>query len=361
MSTNFVEVVQIDYIKPHPNADRLDIAIIRGATVVVPKGKFTRYEKVIYFPPDMLIPELHANRLGVTQYLKHSTYPGDTRATQCRVGAVRLRGQPSFGFIISLGEALAGGLAASNLAVGTNVDRYFRAVKYEPPVKLGPGDSTREHPLFHRYTSIENFHRYPDAIPDGTPVRITEKIHGTNSRVGLIREGDEWTFVAGSHRVQRKKPEEGQQSIYWEPLERESVLNLISHLCDEQHNVVVFGEIFGRGVQDMDYGREGRDYNVFDITVDGRYLDWDELARVCDYFGVETVPLLYRGPFSKAVLAECTDGSSLVGYHSGSFKGREGCVVTPLKETFYAPTGGRLILKSVSVDYLARKDAQDNE
>jgi RNA ligase (TIGR02306 family) len=364
MSTNFVEVVQIDYVKPHPNADRLDIAIIRGATVAVQKGKYVRGDKVIYFPPDMLIPESHANSLGVTPYLKHCTFPGDIRATQCRVGAARLRGQPSFGFVASFEEAFGedhADLAWASLKLGQNVNDYFGAMKYEPPVKLGPGDSTREHPLFHRYTSIENFHRYPNAIPDGTPVRITEKIHGTNSRVGLIREGDEWTFVAGSHRVQRKKPEEGQRSIYWEPLEKENVLNLLSHLCDEQHNVVVFGEIFGPGVQDMDYGREGHDYAVFDITVDGRYLDWHELDEVCSYYGVPTVPLLYHGPFSKEMLAQCTDGCSLVGYHNGSFKGREGCVVTPLKETYYAPTGGRLILKSLSADYLARKDGQDNE
>lgn len=204
MSTNFVEVVQIDYVKPHPNADRLDIAIIRGATVAVQKGKYVRGDKVIYFPPDMLIPESHANSLGVTPYLKHCTFPGDIRATQCRVGAARLRGQPSFGFVASFEEAFGedhADLAWASLKLGQNVNDYFGAMKYEPPVKLGPGDSTREHPLFHRYTSIENFHRYPNAIPDGTPVRITEKIHGTNSRVGLIREGDEWTFVAGSHRV----------------------------------------------------------------------------------------------------------------------------------------------------------------
>jgi len=44
-----------------------------------------------------------------------------------------------------------------------------------------------------------------------------------------------------------------------------------------------------------------------------------------------------------------------------AFKGREGCVITPQVEQFYAPTGGRLILKSVSADYLDRKGAQDNE
>lgn len=361
MSTNFVEVVEIDDVKPHPNADRLDIAIIRGATVCVQKGKYARGDKVIYFPADMLIPEAVAEDLGVKQYLKHCTFPGDIRGTQCRIGAARLRGQPSFGFIASFEEAFTDKKAGTAFHVGENVNHFFDAYKYEPPLRLGPGDSAREHPLFHRYTSIEYIHRFPDAFTEGTPVRVTEKIHGTNNRAGVIRENDEWTYMAGSHRVQRKQPEEGHRSIYWEPLEKKAVLNVLNHLCDEKHNVVMFGEIYGHGVQDMDYGREGHDYAVFDITVDGVYLDWDEVATVCEQFGVETVPLIYLGPYSKRMLDHFTDGCSLAGYHTGEFKGREGVVVTPLKETYYAPTGGRLILKSVSADYLSRKDGSDNE
>jgi hypothetical protein len=43
----------------------------------------------------------------------------------------------------------------------------------------------------------------------------------------------------------------------------------------------------------------------------------------------------------------------------GKFKGREGVVVTPVKEQFSPVLGDRLILKSVSVDYLNRKGAKE--
>jgi hypothetical protein len=39
----------------------------------------------------------------------------------------------------------------------------------------------------------------------------------------------------------------------------------------------------------------------------------------------------------------------------------EGIVVTPVKERFSDVLAGRCILKSVSADYLDRKDAQDNK
>jgi hypothetical protein len=45
---------------------------------------------------------------------------------------------------------------------------------------------------------------------------------------------------------------------------------------------------------------------------------------------------------------------------AGRFQGREGCVVTPVVER-YDPDlgGGRVILKSISADYLARKGGTD--
>jgi hypothetical protein len=42
---------------------------------------------------------------------------------------------------------------------------------------------------------------------------------------------------------------------------------------------------------------------------------------------------------------------------AGRFSGREGCVVTPVRERYSPELGGsgRVILKSISADYLARK------
>ena len=360
MSTNFVEVLCLDYVKPHPDADRLDVAIIRGTTVVVPRGQFVKGQKVVYFPPDMLIPERVAEELGVANYLKHSIYPGDVVKSKCRIGAARLRGQASFGFCVDIDTVFFGSDAL--LPENTDVSKYFQAFKYEPPVKVRQEDAANEHPAFHKYTDIEHYWRYPVAIPEGAEVRITEKIHGTNSRVGLVSMGNgEFEFMAGSHKVNRKRPEEGRPSIYWEPLTSENMLRLLTGLCDQQHTVVVFGEIYGQGIQDMDYGVTPgqRGYRVFDITVDGAYMGWHDLVGICTLYHVETVPLLYLGPFTEAVLSELTDGPTTLGDPKASFKGREGVVVTTTEEQFYAPTGGRRIVKSVSADYMARKGALD--
>jgi RNA ligase (TIGR02306 family) len=354
MANVFVELTAIDDVKPHPNADKLEITIIKGTQTIVGKGEFHRGQRAIFFPPGILIPQDVSQTFGIQKYLKHAEIDGIK--CQCRVAACRLRGEPSFGFVIPAPELLRAH------PLGSDVSVMWAAKKYEPPVKYSAGDIAPEDIRFHKYTEIENIWRYPDAFPDGLPVRITEKIHGTNSRVGLISKDGEFEFMAGSHHTWKKKPEGEKTSIYWRPLEDERVLNLLTHLCDEENSVIVFGEIYGVGVQDLDYGTKAG-YRVFDISVNGKYLDWELLKAACQDFGVELVPVLYEGPFTKELIDRFTDGPTTLSAPDrikSSFKGREGCVITPQVEQFYAPIG-RLILKSVSADYLDRKGATDNE
>jgi hypothetical protein len=106
-------------------------------------------------------------------------------------------------------------------------------------------------------------------------------------------------------------------------------------------------------------------FRAFDVAVDGRYLDHDEKSALLGRIGVEMVPHLYRGPFSWEVVEEQTYGPTTMcpPEAAGRFQGREGCVVVPLVER-YDPElggGGRVILKSISADYLARKGGTDED
>jgi RNA ligase (TIGR02306 family) len=302
---------------------------------------------------------------------------------RCRVAACRLRGVPSYGFVAALGDLPADTVdpmhSTSYLMFkgdpkeGDTVDQYFGAVKYEPPAVREPGlprpkgfngDAAPDNPAFHKYTDIQNYYKYARAIADGTPVRITEKLHGSNIRLGLIRTDDgDFAFMAGSRQVNWKPTDRNGNIPLWWRMMTEEIVNLLTDLCNEQHSVVVFGEVIGPGVQDMDYGvDEECDVRVFDISVDGRYLDWGDLFMACQKHGVEMVPCLYIGPFSKAVLDEHTNGPTTMADPAklrSKFKGREGVVITPIYELKSRYLGGRLILKSVSADYHDRRGAVD--
>jgi RNA ligase (TIGR02306 family) len=252
----------------------------------------------------------------------------------------------------------------------------YGITKWEPPPETTDGDSEKPHPAFHGYVDIENFRNFPDLIQEGEEVVFTEKIHGKNCRVGLIRTkgangAPEWTFMAGSRDIRRKDLDaRGRRSQFWECL-TEPVRELLRHVATTaspdwggaaENNVVLFGEIYGCGVQDMWYGFEnGRSgFRAFDLAVHGKYVDFDVKTALFTRFGVETAPILYRGPFSRACLEEYVSGPTTLcpADRAGRFKGREGVVIVPVKERTVAVENqrfDRLILKAVSFEYLERK------
>ncbi len=62
--------------------------------------------------------------------------------------------------------------------------------------------------------------------------------------------------------------------------------------------MILFGELYGSGVQDMAYGlaNGAKGFRAFDIAVDGKYLDYDEKVAALERFGVEMSAASLPGP-----------------------------------------------------------------
>lgn len=52
---------------------------------------------------------------------------------------------------------------------------------------------------------------------------------------------------------------------------------------------------------------------AFAATAGGFYLSWDETAALCTGLGLETVPVLYRGPWDERAVRACQTGTSRCG------------------------------------------------
>lgn len=335
MSSLIVPVAEISKIRVHPNADRLEIAEVLGWQVVVGKGLYKDGEKVVYFPPDTLLPAEWADKWSVRQHLKG--------VDKDRIGKVKLRDEPSFGLIARLPEG-------QDWPIGENVHAFFGAQKYTPPLRSGE-DVVANHPLFDAYTDIENMRNFPTLIQDGEEVVMTEKLHGTNCRIAMI----EGVRLGGSRHLNRKGPLEGQQpSHYWFPWKHPNVANMMKKLGAMNQSVILYGEVFGKGIQDLGYNQTGWAFAAFDMSIDGKYLDHDQFAKHCTEFSVPMVPFVYRGPFSLDKAKEFSTGKTLL----GGTHVREGVVVKPVKER-RDPAVGRVILKYVGDDYLLRADQVD--
>lgn len=114
------------------------------------------------------------------------------------------------------------------------------------------------------------------------------------------------------------------------------------------------GETFGPGVQDLTYTGhvEFRIFAVVNLRSEGPYYlpEVGISTWLSDLDNpIEMVPKLYSGPYSQEVVAEHTMGKTTLGNHI-----REGVVITTPSNRS-DPQIGRVILKSVSEDYLTRK------
>jgi len=344
MSKLNVKVAKIDEVLQHPNADRLSILVIGGwktCTANVERDgvwvcPYEPGDLVVYVPPDAVVPDDVAERWGVKDYLGSGN----------RVKTVKLRGCISRGFAVPVPvEGLPLGVEP---IAGCDLTDHYGIVKWEPPVPVSE-EHEAETDGFTRYTSIERLQNYPGIFAIGEEVIVTEKIHGTNSRVASMLTDDGVQVLCGTRTSQVKQ---GTGSKYETPLHLLEVVQLLASLREkyqEAQAIVLFGEIFGRGVQKhLDYGYEKGEYGyrAFDIAVNGEYLSWARFHMLCAGCGVLTVPWIWNGPFSTERIEELSDGRSTI----GGDHVREGVVVKPIAER-EDDVLGRVILKSIGDGY----------
>jgi RNA ligase (TIGR02306 family) len=331
MSSLIVEVSRIDKVLPHPNAEKLELGIVKGWQLVIPKGKYAAGDRIVYIPIDSVLPIELSDRLGITKYLSHG-----------RVRCAKLRGEPSFGVVMDV---------ESDWPDGTDVAAHYGITKYVPPIRTSIGDAAPNHPLFVSYTEIENMRNFPEVIRPGEEIVLSEKIHGTNCRIGLIDADGTATWMAGSKGMRRAQPPDEQMAsnLYWHPYTVAGVADLIRSVFNEgRRQVILFGEVYGR-VQSLRYGLPGEiAFRAFDLLVDGRYIDFDRFQSLCAQFGVQTVPVLYRGPFDLETVKKLAEGRSTL---PGADHIREGVVARPVIER-QDPKVGRVILKYIGDGYL---------
>jgi RNA ligase (TIGR02306 family) len=322
-----VKCLIVTGVRPHPNADSLLLVELGGWQIVTHKDTVPEIGDLrVFIPPDAVLPEELAVQLDVVKYLKKGN----------RVGQVRLRGEMSFG------------IAASNVwgfEAGEEVSEQLGITKYVPSPIMGGGDQEHDNPLFVNYSKIQNFRNYPNLFEDGEEVIMFEKIHGINSKVGIVYEDGEYIYMIGSHATRRKlaEKEDKNQSLYQYPLALLENMLMDIAISESANVVIAYGEIFGR-VQNLKYGIPNKlDYRLIDLYRDGYFLDWNDVEQWTTAFSIETAPLVYRGPFKVSTMKDVANQNTLLMPPSEAHIS-EGVVIRPSTERV-DPSIGRVILK----------------
>ena len=233
-------VVQINELHPHSNADRLQIATIFGASVIVDLS-VKLGDLGIYFPIDLQLSEEYCaqNNLVRKKDENGNNIGGYLDPDKRNIRAMKLRGEQSEGLFMPLESLKYTG--ETKFEVGNKIDvinGHEICRKYIPKGNThtpGPrnGNHTRKHsvpiaPLFAEHADTEQLAYNLDAFRGGDLVEITLKMHGTSGRTGYLpkfqgykrtfwdkilrRPGTpiyDWGYVTGTRRVVLNDFEDG--------------------------------------------------------------------------------------------------------------------------------------------------------
>lgn len=372
MSSFKVTVERLE-IHPHPNADALELAQVALYRAVVPKGVYTSGDYAVYIPEQAVLPQSLIEELDLVGRLAGKE--------KNRVKAIRLRKELSQG-IVCRPKALSHIWDGMHTWVGARelLDQDYAETlgitKWVPPVPVHLSGKTVHAPNLVRWVDIENIKRYPDIFAPGEQVVATEKIHGTCHLFTYDAETGTSHVASKGIGAQQLALVETDGNVYWRAARSHALwgaaVTLTGHLKDAFEGgiraVGLFGEVYGKGIQDLHYGKDAATdgtlgYALFDVAVvdgSGRQhwlsapdLDdiWAvDMGEVGPLITVPRVPVVYEGPYDYTVLAGLAEGKSLLDPSTI----REGLVVRPKWERYSPSLGGRAIGKIVSAGYLTR-------
>lgn len=256
----YIKLVTIKEVVPAVNSDRLECIIFEeiGWQAVSQKGLHEVGKKVLFIPAESVIPFELGERLEITNYLAHG-----------RVKVAKLRGNRSEGVIVD----------------PEIVEPYIpHILKWEDkptPHMNGESLDSNIHPWFHKFYHMPNILNDPYIFHPGEKIYYSEKVHGSQIRVGKFKspDADDYIDYVGSHNIILK---ESDTNIYWK-IYREKLSDKIPT------DIEFFGEIYGYGIQDLDYGLKNVDVRIFAATRKGYYMNPSVLKTLCIQYNLPIV------------------------------------------------------------------------
>jgi len=299
-----------------PGADNIELVTVGGWNAITKKGEYQVGDLVVVATTDAVIPQKLSDGLGVTNYLRKGQ----------RVRTVKLRGVYSECLLIPIG-----GVPEKYRYEGSDCMELLEIFKFEPPVKTvqlsvgGRKIKYHQNPNFKVYYKFPNQKNVPDMFSEEDEVVITRKLHGTNTRYGIVRKkklslwdhvkvffGNQWAafeYVLGSHNVEKGSDSQGfYDTNVWEEvaIKYDIRQKLWDHVKDTyepfdlSEGVVIYGEIYGAGIQkNYDYGLTDVKFAGFDVELNGDYRPYYDEKNVFKSLGLQRVEVLYLGTWSK--------------------------------------------------------------
>lgn len=263
----------IHSIRPHPNADALDIAKVLAWQVIVKRGAFTEGQAVVFVPIDTILPDA-----PWSAFLKKGDKP-------VRLGTVKLRGEYSQGLVLPMDVLPAGSRCWH---VGADVGGELGVKKYEKEVPAQLSGEIRC--PFPQYlaskTDEDNGLSHPEIVEavlstqEYNPLLITQKLDGSSCTI--IVEDGVITHVC-SRNLSLK---ESDSNAFWKAA-RKGTFDVIPY--GPKFTGVIQGELMGPGIQGNQLGLSEPTLYVFQIKANGNWLTHWDVSFFATNFGFNYV------------------------------------------------------------------------
>lgn len=339
MERKLASIRVIKEIRPHSNADTLELAIVDGWQVIIKKGEFKAGDHVVYFEVDSVLPIRPEY-----EFLRKCCYVKKDWVEGFRLKTIKLRGELSQGLI----TAIPGGLVTFD---GRDVTDVLGVVKWDPPVPAQLAGQVKGN--------------FPPFIPKTDQERVQNLVHAVDEahfnkdlfEVSMKLDGSSFTcyYYNGnvgvcSRNLELKINDENKDNTFVK-LFVES--GLADYLMSYGRNIAIQGELMGPGIQGNREEFTDVVMFIFDIfSIDEqRYLTPDE--RMAVFEGDEGIfdntEHIYHVPVlaNNLPLPSYEEILSLANGSSMYNKVREGIV--------FKRVDGKFSFKAISNEFLLRE------
>lgn len=331
-------VVEINDIQPIEGADRVELAIVGGWTIMVRKGQFKPGDLAVYFEIDSKVPAKAPFMFLADKHFKVKTqkyFKGNV------VSQGLLMAPEDFGWYTAIddagkpfmiGEHKVGEFLTKELGVtyaeaedifrkGKGPDKYKKMAGRYPALFKNPiiqwlykkswgkkllftflgkkKDRSKEWPAWVVKTDEERVQNMPYILKDKSPWIATEKIDGTSTTATLKRAGrKKKEFYVCSRNVVLTDPNAKSYydfNVYAEMAEKYKMREALEAIMEKFNLewVTLQGESYGAGVQKRSYGLEGHDFVGFNLIFSDRgRLPSSDAKRIMAEYGIPWVPII---------------------------------------------------------------------
>ena len=352
-------VTKLKNIRPHSNADRLELADAFGMTIIIGKDSFTENDLVLYFPTEgqLSVEYCEKNNLVRKKDENGNNIGGYLDPDKRNIKALKLRGERSEGLVMPLDSLAFTGVNLEDLVEGFQITVVNGIEICEKYIPRGSGYRRRanhiekykkketEKFIFPEHIETEQLKFYVDRFKVGDLLTITEKLEGTSGRSAMLKvkkvngwfrkllhlkERECYKTFCGSRRVTIKtescKDEDGgyygsnefrkevhkqlvphltpglevfYEIVGWPAPGEAPLMGRVRTKClNDREFTAKYGEemVFSYGLEEGTY--DFYIYRIAEVDDDGDIrieYSTDQIINWCEKHGFKYVPLLWRG------------------------------------------------------------------